>query len=136
MAGEKAKKICPLMLAAAKISSAAALFLLIAASQANAACSLPTNDRWLLGAYYVLLASDYVSTHQVLEAGGVELNPLLGRHPSDARLGASALMFGTVATIGACTLGDTGRRRLLWTLILVEATLTHRNMKLTARLRF
>lgn len=115
---------------------AAALFLLIAASQASAACSLPIDDRWLLGTYYVLLASDHVSTHQVLKAGGVEQNPLTGRRPSDARLVASALTAGTIATIGACTLGDTGRRRLLWALILVEAALIHRNVKVTASLRF
>lgn len=50
--------------------------------------------------YLGAVVADVRSTRAVLAAGGYEMNPLLGEHPSDARLFATS-----VATTGAIIYG-------------------------------
>ena len=114
----------------------ALLLLLTTAQTVNATCSLPTSDRWLVGAFYAMSIADIVSTRKALDEGAIELNPVIGRNPTNERLAASALISGVVITLGACTLGDTDRRKMLWTMIALKIALVHRNQTITASMRF
>ena len=61
-------------------------------------------DYALLAAALAGLHEDYASTKRVLSQGGREVNPLLGEHPSDARLRNYFLGIGALRTGGAILL--------------------------------
>lgn len=51
------------------------------------------------GAFMALQVADTVTTNEILDSGGHEMNPIMGKHPSDTELvlykaGSSALVLG------------------------------------------
>jgi hypothetical protein len=73
--------------------------------------------------------ADYASTREILEFGGKEHNPLLGEHPSKAKLKNYFASAG-LGTIGAAALiPKEWRRPLLAGLAATEFTLAHDNKK-------
>ena len=58
-----------------------------------------TTEKTLLVASTLAAAADYYTSERIMDRGGRELNPLIGEHPSDAKLGFYMLGTQTLTVI-------------------------------------
>lgn len=97
-------------------------------SQALACDDWTHTDSWLLAGAETLLAVDWAQSKVFLHRPNVhETNPLLGRHPGDARLATYMATVMIAVPIAACWLPPIPRKLLLGGVIDLEIVVTTRN---------
>lgn len=82
------------------------------------------------------VAADLYTTKRVLEDGGYETNPLLGKHPSDQTLALAGAAAISGYLVGACLLPQPWRERWGWFWIGVETSAASWNYLVSAMMRF
>ena len=95
-------------------------------------------EKILFGTASLALIADYKSTASVLypDQGYRELNPILGPHPSRAKLSAYFITYLIGNYFIADYLGHANRERWLLTLTIVETAAAAHNVSIGATIRF
>ncbi len=88
-----------------------------------------TIDTTLLMGAFATIAADIETTKSAIAEGGSELNPLLGRKPSNKKLNAAGLLVAGAQVGVAMNLPKEYRRPFLAGMIGMEVTLAHQNTK-------